>query len=55
MANKGLQLWTLIAITLCNFLYIRHWCVKHAKMTSSKHLNQHGTTCYTTLKPYYWC
>jgi len=22
MANKGLQLWTLIAITLCNFFFI---------------------------------
>lgn len=37
------------------FYYVRHCSVNHVKMTSSKGLNQHGTTCYTTLEPYWFC
>lgn len=37
------------------FFYVRHCSVNHAKMTSSKGLNQHGTSCYTTLEAYWFC
>lgn len=38
-----------------NSYFIMHCNVNLSKMTSSKPLNQHGTTCSTTLEHYWSC